>query len=201
MKLYYANKTCSVAIRILIHELGLKADYEAVDLKTKKTATGADYFQINPKGSVPAIVTANNEILTENSVIQQYLADVNHAAHLLPPIGDMKRYRILELLNFITTDLHKGCGPFFNPKVTDEMKSEIFRPILKKKLDYIDKVIEDKKYLMGDAFTLADIYMYVILSWFPGVGLQYSDFKNFEKYFVELKNRKSIQQSIAEEAK
>lgn len=122
MKLYYSAGTCSLAVRIIINEIGLPSTYEAVDLKTKKTASGQDFLQINPKGSVPVIVTDDNEILTENSVIQQYLADKNNASSLLPALGHFKRYRVLEWLNYISTELHKGCGPLFSPSIPVELK-------------------------------------------------------------------------------
>src|SRR5690349_19217638 len=122
MKLYYSKGACSLAVRIIINEIGLQSEYEAVDLKTKKTATGQDFLKINPKGSVPVIQTDEKQILTENAVIQQYLADTNKATQLLPALGNFERYRVLEWLNFISTELHKGFSPLFNPNVPNELK-------------------------------------------------------------------------------
>src|SRR5688572_12009519 len=113
MKLYYSKGACSLAVRIILHEIGAACEFEAVDLATKKTETGMDFLKINPKGAVPTLILDDKAILTENAVIQQYLAEKYHATQLLPPLGDMKRYRVLEWLNFISTDLHKSCGPLF----------------------------------------------------------------------------------------
>src|SRR5690349_3300917 len=110
MKLYYSKGACSLAVRIALHELGIPCEFEAVDLKAKKTEKGADFFKINPKGAVPTLVLDDHTVLTENAVIQQYLADKQKAFEVLPPVNDMKRYRALEWLNFVSTELHKGCS-------------------------------------------------------------------------------------------
>lgn len=122
MKLYYTQAACSLAVRITINEIGLKCDYESVDLKAKKTEKGEDFLKINPKGAVPVLKTNDGEILTENAVILQYLADTNSATKLLPGTGDFKRYRILEWLNYITTELHKTIGALFNPELPQKLK-------------------------------------------------------------------------------
>ena len=126
MRLYYSKGACSLVVRIVIHELGLPFEYEAVNLKTKVTATGEDYLAINPKGAVPAILTDDNILLTENAVIQQYLADKAYASQLLPAVNDIKRYQVLEWLNYVTTEIHKGFGPLFNSNIPDNLKVENF---------------------------------------------------------------------------
>src|SRR5689334_13101143 len=108
MKLYYSKGACSLAVRILLHELGIKSEFEAVDLKTKRTETNADFLKINPKGAVPTLTTDKQEILTENAVILCYLADEYKAIELLPAPGNFKRYRVLEWLNYVATEIHKG---------------------------------------------------------------------------------------------
>ena len=110
MRLYYSKGACSLAVRIIINEIGTKCEYEAVDLKSKKTETGQDFLTINPKGAVPTLLTENNEILTEALVIQVYLADQFKNHQLLAPLGDFKRYRTMEWLNYVATELHKGVG-------------------------------------------------------------------------------------------
>lgn len=198
MKLYYANGTCSLAVRIIINEIGLRSEFEAVDLKTKKTDSGKDFLQINPKGSVPVIVTDENEILTENSVIQQYLADTHHAAQLLPALGNFKRYRVLEWLNYISTELHKGCGPLFSLAVPLELKNALFKPALKNKLLYVENNLKNK-FLLGDHFTLADAYLFVILSWLPHFKIDLNEWPQLSHYFTELQQRPSVQKSLKEE--
>ena len=128
MKLFYARGACSLATRILLNEMGIPVDYEAVNLKTKKTETDSDYLALNPKGVVPALQLENGVVLTENAVIMQYLADHYQATNLLPALDDFNRYRVLEWVNFITTDLHKGFSPLFNPQVPEPLKLQVFIP-------------------------------------------------------------------------
>jgi len=199
MKLYYSKGACSLAVRIIIHEIGVACEFESVNLQTKQTEKGNDYFKINPKGSVPALVLENKKVLTENAVIQQYLADTHKASHLLPPLGDLKRYHVLEWLNFAGTDLHKSCGPLFNSNVPENIKEEVFRPLLKKKLIFVEKQLEQKAYLMGDEFTLPDSYVFVVLRWLASLKVDISDCPNLQRYFAHLKERKSIQQALKEE--
>src|ERR1700733_14368076 len=113
MKLYYSKGACSFVSRIIINELGQTCEYISVDLKTHKIGSGLDYYQINPKGGVPVLEMNSGEILTENAVILQYLAESANNTVLLPKSGDLNRYRVLEWLNFVATDLHKGIGILF----------------------------------------------------------------------------------------
>lgn len=199
MKLYYSKGACSLAIRIIIHELGLNCEYEAVDLKSKKTEQGKDFLTINPKGSVPALETADKQILTENSVIQQYLADTHHATNLLPPASDFKRYRVLEWLNFVSTDLHKACTPLFYPVVPDETKERIFKPLLKHKLKFVNQEIGEQNYLINNNFTLPDAYLFVVLTWMAKLGIQLEEFSQLNRYLNNLKQRTSIAAALQEE--
>lgn len=199
MKLYYSKGACSLAIRILINELKLKAEFEAVDLKTHKTETGLDYYKINPKGSVPVIRIDNQLILTENAIIHVYLADQNKATQLLPAIGDFNRYRTLEWLNFVTTELHKGFSPLFNPIIPEEVKDQVFRPNLKKKFSLINNHLEHNANLMGPTYSLPDGYLFVMLFWATKHKLDLNEYANLMRYYNTLKIRPSIQQSLNEE--
>ena len=199
MKLYYSKGACSLAIRTLIHDLNLTCEYESVDLHSKKTGSGENYLNINPKGAVPALELDNGELLTENLVIQIYLAEHYKNNRLLPEIGNMKRYRVLEWLNFISTDLHKGCGPLFLSNLSNDLKESIFRPIIKKKLAYVDELLDNKTFLMGSDFTLPDSYLFVILTWMPHLGVDYSDCKNLQRYFENLKKYPAIASALEEE--
>ena len=199
MKLYYSKGACSLAVRITLNEIEIPCDYEAVDLKAKKTETGADYFKINPKGSVPALVLDNQEILTENAAIQQYLADTYKATRLLPAVGNFNRYRVIEWLNFISTDLHKNCSPLFNPNIPDNLKEEIFKPTLKNKLKIAEQRLSQRKFLMGDEYMLPDSYLFIILRWVPNFGIELAEWPNLSRYFAELKQRKSVHQALAQE--
>lgn len=199
MKLYFSKGACSLVCRIIINELGLTAEYEAVDLAKKTTASGENFLGINPKGSVPVLITNDNQTLTENAVILQYLADTNKAEKLLPFMGNFKRYRVLETLNFITTELHKGFGPLFNKEVPEEVKEKIFIPIIKKKFAYVNSQLELNKYLCGEEFTLPDAYLFVMVTWTRFFNIDLKEFPQLSQYFSELQSRKSIQKSLSEE--
>ena len=164
MKLYYSPGACSQAPHILLHEIGLDHDAERVDLKAKKLEDGGDYLAVNPRGAVPALQLDSGEVLTENAVILQYLGDRTNWPEVLPPLGDFRRYRVLEQVNFITTELHKRFGFLFNPSATDEMKQLVIAD-LGKKLDYIDQRLGDGPFLFGDQLTLPDAYLFVITGW------------------------------------
>ena len=164
MKLYYSPGACSQAPHILLHEIGLDHDAARVDLKAKKLEDGGDYLKINPKGAVPALQLDSGEVLTENAVILQYLGDRANWPEVLPPMGDFRRYRVLETVNFITTELHKRFGMLFNPNAGDDTK-RLVTDELGKKLDYIDQQLGDGPFLFGDDLTLPDAYLFVITGW------------------------------------
>jgi len=199
MKLYFSKGACSLAVRIIINELGIPCEYESVDLKTKKTANGADFFKINPKGAVPVLEMDDKTILTENSAIQQYLADSKKADQLLPSVGNKQRYHVIEWLNFVATDLHKGCGVFFSTAIPDPIKNDVFRPALISKLKIADQQLAKTSYLSGNQFSLPDAYCFVILTWLPAAKIDFKDFPHIAKYFETLKQRGSVMKSLKEE--
>ena len=164
MKLYYSPGACSQAPHILLHEIGLEHDAARVDLKAKKLEDGSDYLAVNSKGAVPALQLDSGEVLTENAVILQYLGDRANWPEVLPPLGDFRRYRVLEMVNFITTELHKRFGFLFSREATDEIKRLVMSD-LGKKLDYIDQRLGDGPFLFGEQLTLPDPYLFVIAGW------------------------------------
>lgn len=200
MKLYYSKGACSLAVRITIHEIGVPCEYESVDLTTKKTQTGADFFKINPKGYVPALLLDNGHVLTENGAIHVYLADNYDATRLLASENDFDRYLTLEWLNYIGTELHKGCSPLFNSKIPGELKDSLFKPALKNRLNYVENHLKNQNvYLRGQQFTVADSYLFVILSWLKHFDMELSQWPEIERYFNNLKKRESVQRSLSEE--
>jgi glutathione S-transferase len=199
MKLYYSKGSCALAVHIVINEIGAECEFEAVNLGTKITNSGTDFFTINAKGSVPTLITNDNNVLTENAVIQQYLADTYKAEQLLPAVGNFQRYRVLEWLNFISTDLHKGCSPLFNANVPQDIKDTVFKPLLKTRLNFVEKNLQNSAYLTGDHFTLPDAYLFVVLTWLPYFKIELNEWPKLANYFDTLKQRASIQKSIAEE--
>ena len=164
MKLFYSPGACSQAPHILLHETGLDHDSVRVDLRAKKLEDGSDYLQINPKGAVPALQLDSGEVLTENAVILQYLGDRTNWPEVLPPLGDFRRYRVLELVNFITTELHKRFSYLFSQTATADMK-QLVTEELSKKLDFIDERLGDGPFLFGEDLTLPDPYLFVITGW------------------------------------
>jgi glutathione S-transferase len=164
MILYYAPGACSQAPHILLHEIGLDHDAKRVDLKSKTLQDGSSYLQVNPKGAVPALRLDSGEVLTENAVILQYLGDRTSWPEVFPPMGEFSRYRVLELVNFITTELHKRFGFLFSPDATDKFKQFVIRG-LSTKLDYIDGRLGAGPFLMGEQLTLPDPYLFVIAGW------------------------------------
>jgi glutathione S-transferase len=163
MRLYYSPGACSQAPHILMHEAGLSHDVERVDLKSHTLEDGSSYYQVNPKGAVPALQFDNGEVLTENAVILQYLGDRAAGSDVLPPLGDFRRYRVLEMVNFITTELHKRFGFLFGD-ASDETKQFVTTQ-LRKKLDYIDGRLGEGPFLFGETLTLPDPYLFVIARW------------------------------------
>lgn len=164
MKLYYSPGACSQAPHILLHETGLSHEVEKVDLRAKTYGDGKDYLAINPKGAVPALELDNGEVLTENAVILQYLGDRSALGETLPPLGNFRRYRVLEWVNYITTELHKSFGPLFSPDAGDEVKAFSTR-LVGKKLDHVEREIGDGPFLLGDDLTLGDVYLLVMTGW------------------------------------
>lgn len=200
-KLFYTKTACSLAIRIVLKELGIEdVLFEHVDLKTKKTRSGENYLDINPKGPVPALVLENGSVITENAVILQFLADTNGSCELLPAVGQLERYEVLSQLNFISTDIHKFCcSPIFNLIVPEETKEKVFRAILKQKLLLLDRQLKDKKFLALGRLTIADAYLFVILSWLPRLGLDLKEFEALPMYFENLQNRKTFIEAVRED--
>lgn len=199
MKLYYSKGACSLGVRIVLQEIGVPYEYESVDLKTKKTASGADYLKINPKGAVPSLELANKEILTENAVIEQYLCDEYKATPLLPPVGNFKRYRVLEWLSYVSSDLHKGFGPLFNPAFPQEIKDQFVIPLLIKKWEWVEQHLGKNRFLMGDQVTLPDCYLFAISRWLHLFKIDMTQFPNLVRYYEDLKKRKTFADALEEE--
>ncbi len=162
MKLYYAPGACSLAAHIALRETGATVELVKVDLAAKRTDQGEDYKAINPKGAVPALELADGSVLTEGAAILQYVAD-EYGGDLIPLSG-IRRYRVLEWLNYIATELHKGFGPLWNPATAEDGR-EATRKVLAGKFDYLQQQLGDNAFLTGSAFTIADAYLFVILNW------------------------------------
>ena len=181
MKLYFSPGACSLSPHIVLREAGAKFDLEQVNNQEKKTKSGTDYWSINGKGQVPVLEFDNGERLTEGPVIVQWIADQNQTAGLMLLAGQPERYRVLEWLNFTTSELHKVFAPLFRPTTPDAFK-DITKENLAKRFAWIDKQLEGKQYLMGDKFTVADPYMITELRWSGRVKVDRSPYKIIAAY-------------------
>jgi glutathione S-transferase len=164
MKLYYSPGSSSLAPHIALREAGLRFELERVSLKTKKTASDADYLRINPKGYVPALQFEDGSLLTEGPAIMLWVGDQVPEKRLVPSPGTMERYHLVECLNFIATELHKNLSALFDPAAPDASKAAA-RAKLEKRLDYLNKALGDAPFMLGEHFTVADAYLFTVLGW------------------------------------
>ena len=164
MKLYYAPGACSLAPHIALREAGYTFDLEKVDLANKLTESGEDFTEINVKGYVPALKLDDGQVLTEAAVTLLYIADQKPESGLAPKAGTMDRYRLLELLNLISSEVHKTLGALFNPNITPEWKQNQITTFGKRS-DFLTQQLDGKPHLMGEQFTIADAYLFTILGW------------------------------------
>lgn len=198
MQLYYIPGTCSLAARIVALEAVVPLEHIHVDVATKRTQLGHDYLQINPKGAVPALVTREGQVLTEAAVVIQYLADLAPLSQLLPPAGDFERYRALEWLNYIATELHKGFAPFWNGKA-DKKTIEAARGLLARKFDYLDRILAGRDYLMGPRFSAPDAYAFAILNWASLFEIELALWPNLSAYLDRVGSRPKVREALAAE--
>lgn len=184
MKLYFSPGACSMAPHMVLIELGLPHSTEMVDLRAQPHVlknSGEPYTDINPKGSVPALKLDSGEVLTEAAVILQYLSDQKPEAGLFPKFGSMERYHAMEWLNFVSSDIHKTLGQFWNPSYSEEAR-EVLKKALDHRLKFLDQHFGKQSYLTGDSFTIADAYLWVILNWMPMHKLEMTPYPNLKKF-------------------
>lgn len=198
MKLYYSPGACSMAPHIVLREAGYAFDAEKVDIPNKKTASGADFWKINPKGYVPALQLDNGEVLTEVGVICQYLADQKPEAKLAPKLGTMERYHLMEMLNFCASEIHKQIGAMFNPKMTPEMK-EVQLGVIERRFNALEKLLEGKEYAMGDAFSVADAYLFTVLNWTRMHKIDLDKWPNIKAFMAKVVARPAVQETLKAE--
>ncbi len=198
LKLYYAPGACSLSPHIALREAGLEFTLEKVDLREKKTATGADYTTINPKGYVPALALEDGAVLTEGVAIVQYVADLKPELHLAPANGTFERVRFWEWLNFIATELHKGVSPMYRPQATDDLK-QFLRDRITQRLAFMGAHLEKNRFLMGDRFTVADGYAYYTLRTWTGFLKGALPNPSLGAYFGRISERPSVKAALAAE--
>jgi glutathione S-transferase len=198
MKLYYSSGACSLSPHIVLLEAGLPYTLVKTDLKTKKTDSGADYLSINSKGAVPALQLDDGRVLTEGPAIVQYLADLKPESGLAPRAGTFERYQLMEILNYITSEVHKTFSPLFNPLSSAEMK-EAAATALTKKFDWLAGFLGKKDFLLGNTFTVADAYLFTVLKWTRIVKIDLSKWPALAAYQARVAQRPKVQAALKEE--
>ena len=198
MQLYYSPGACSLASHITLREAGLPVELKKADTKTKKLEDGSDYFAVNSKGAVPALRLDDGQVLTEGPAILQYLADQKPESKLAPKAGTLERYRLLEWLNFITSEVHKSFSPLFNSAADAAVKQYVTQN-LEKKFDWINKQLAGKQYLTGDQFTIADAYLFVVVNWSNFVGIDLGRWPALKAFQDRVAARPKVQEALAAE--
>jgi glutathione S-transferase len=197
MKLYYSSGACSLSPHIVLREAGLPFTLEKVNLRTKVTESGADFGRINPKGYVPALQFDDGSVLTEGPAIVQWVADEVPEKHLMAPAGTLERYRLIEWLNFISTELHKNFAPLFSPATPDSVRDSQLAQ-LGKRIGYVDMTLAGP-FLTGAHFTAADAYLFTVLSWSPFVKLDLAPFPRVVALTQRVAARPAVQVAMQAE--
>jgi len=199
MKLYYAPGACSLSPHIALLEAGLPYDLVKVDLRAKKLENGDDFWQVNPKGQVPALALDSGQLVTEGPIIVQMIADKAKDKNLAPPRDSDERYKLLEWLNYITTELHKNLGPMFSPVLADDAKA-FFKDRAMGKFKYLETQLAGRDYVMGKQFTVADGYLFTMLMWAADrLNFDLSGLPNLMAYKARVAARPKVQEALAKE--
>src|SRR3977135_1465091 len=198
MKLYYSPGACSLSPHIALLEAGLPYDLVKVDLRAKKLENGDDFLKATPKGKVPVMALDTGELVTEGPVIVQVIADQATAKNLAPARDSAERYKLLEWLNFITTELHKNFGPMFSPVLADDAKA-FFKDRVMGKFKYVESQLAGRDYVMGKQFTVADGYLFTMLAWADRLKFDLAALPNLLSYKARVAARPKVQEALTKE--
>ena len=198
MELYYAPGACSLATHIVSREAGLAVNLVRVDMGTKKTEAGADYFAINGKGYVPAIRFDDGEVMIEVATLVQVLADKNPGAGLAPALGTQERYRLMEWLTFIGSEIHKGFAPLWYPTTPEATKTAI-KQRLAMRFAWLEQQLAGRDYLMGARFSVADAYAFAILNWAGMLNVDVAPYPNIRAFLARIASRPKVQEALKAE--
>lgn len=198
MKLYYFPGACSLAAHIVLREAGFQFELDKVDLATHRTENGGDFYAVNPKGYVPALLLDDGQVLTEDQVILQYLADQRPASGLAPPPGSMERYRLMEWLAFLATEVHKSFGPLWNPDSPEAARQGAIA-LLSRRLGYLAGRLNGREWLFGGDFTIADAYLFTLLGWCNYHKIDLSQWPVLAGYSARVSARPAVQQAMKAE--
>lgn len=198
MQLFYSPGACSLASHIVLQEIGLPYQAVRVNLKEKKTSDGADYTQINRKGYVPALKLDNGELLTEGPALLAYLGELQPHRQLIPMAGTLENYRVREWLIFVSTELHKNASPLFRPTTPDATR-EFQMEAVKKRLSYVNEALSERPFLTGQNFTVADAYLFTVLSWHERMKLDLAQWPALQSFYQRVLARPAVQAVMQEE--
>ena len=198
MKLYYSPGACSLAPHILLHELGVPCKLVRVDTSSHKTEHGDDFYRINPKGHVPTLVLPNGEVLTEGPIIAQWVGDQAAANHVVPAAGSLARYRLQEWQNYITSELHKSFSPLFHTEFDATAKATM-RGLLRKKFVWVNEQLQHRAFLLGEHFSAADAYLFVVSRWAGYVDLDLSGLDALHAFLQRVAERPAVRAAMKAE--
>lgn len=198
MKLYYAPGTCSLAPHIILRETNTPFELVKTDIRAKKTEDGRNFLDINPNGYVPVLELDDGTRLTEGAAIMQFIADRADATSIAPPNGTLERYKMQSWLNFISTELHKGFSPLFNPNMPENGKA-VARENLLKRIKFVDEHLAKNEFLMGNSYTVPDAYAFAVLSWTRPLKIDISEFKNVTNYLAKIAERPAVKAAMKAE--
>lgn len=205
---YYAKGTCSLAPHAIINHLNIKnVKAISVDLITHKTEDGQDFYKINPKGNVPTLIVNDDFKINEGSSIVQYLVDLNNGDNLLGKIGEDRRYKVLNVLSFLSSDLHKSFGILFNSKVNNDFAVDVAIPNIKNKLTYLENILKNDEYIVDNQLSVADFYLFGLASIIKrylekrlkSLGVQISDYPKISSLYKKLSQLPAIQKTVESE--
>lgn len=198
MKLFYKPGACSLASHITLRESGKDFTLDGVDLMKKRLENGDDFFAVNPKGQVPALLLDDGTLLTEGVAIMQYLADSVPDRQLLAPTSSLSRYKTIEWLNYIATELHKGFTPLFRPDTPEDFKPTV-RALLEKKMQYVNESLKDNQWICGPRFSIADAYLFTVLRWAYAVKLNMAGLSHIDAYMARMAERPAVAAALKAE--
>lgn len=198
MKLYYSPGACSLSPHIALQEAGIACETIRVNTKSHQLEDGSDYYAVNPLGYVPLLVLDDGTQLREGPAIVQYIADQVPTKNLAPANGTLARYRLQEWLNLISTEVHKGFSPLFNPKMPDEAKT-LAKEKLASRYEWLNAQLEGKQWLSGESFSVADAYLFTVTNWAKPTGVDLSPYPNVQAWHARVAARPAVQAAMKAE--
>ena len=198
MELYYSPGACSLSPHIVALEASIPLKLEKVDTKAKRTASGADFWVVNPKGYVPVLELDSGEVLTEGPAIVQYLADQKPDSGLAPANGTLPRYHLQEMLGYNNSEIHKSYSPLFQPETPEATRAER-KEYLQRRYRLIENLLEKQPFLLGDKFSVADAYLFTVTNWAKPVGLDLSGFPALLAFQKRISERPAVREALEAE--